>query len=234
MVPATAGPRAPAGICAPAPGPETDVFAAIARRHKVRIALPFLERDGDAVHNSVVLISPEGVIDGKYHKVHLADGREVESGIRPGDTFPVFHTEIGRLGCNICMDSSAAESSRMVGLNGADFMLMPIMGDLRADRWSVGAPLFNESRWKAIMRTRAMDNQYCLVAARNKAQGSCIIDRKGDILAWNEGDQDISRQVNLDDGYTSMGGVCFREVTWMQRRPHLYHAFTEEGNVGPR
>ena len=27
--------------------------------------------------------------------------------------------------------------------------------------------------------------------ARNEAQGSCIIDRKGDILAWNEGDREV-------------------------------------------
>jgi len=43
----------------------------------------------------------------------------------------VFDTEIERIGCNICMDSSAAESSRMVGLNGAEVLLLPIMGDHR-------------------------------------------------------------------------------------------------------
>ena len=86
MVPAAAGRRAPAGICATRAGIGNQCFCRRYQRRKVRIALPFLERDGDAVHNSVVLISPEGVIDGKYHKVRLADGREVESGIRPGDT----------------------------------------------------------------------------------------------------------------------------------------------------
>ncbi|MDH7570980.1 MAG: carbon-nitrogen hydrolase family protein, partial [Armatimonadota bacterium] len=129
----------------PAPGPETDVFARIARQYRVRICLPLIERDGDAVHNSALLISPHGEIDGRYRKVHLAVGGEAESGILPGDGFPVFQTEIGRLGCNICMDTSAAESSRMVGLNGADFLLMPIMGDHRADRFTRGTPIFNES-----------------------------------------------------------------------------------------
>ena len=65
------------------------------------------------------------------------------------------------------MDSSAAESARMVGLNGADFLLLPIMGDHRADRWTPGAPIFNEGRWQAIMRTRAINNQLTLVVARN-------------------------------------------------------------------
>lgn len=217
----------------PAPGPETDVFSEIAARNHVRILLGMHERDGDAVHNSAVLIGPTGGIDGKYRKVHLAVGAETSSGVLPGDSFPVFETEIGRIGCNICMDSSAAEASRMVGLNGADFLLLPIMGDHRASRWNPGSPIFNESRWTAIMRTRAMDNQLCMVVARNTVQGSCIIDRKGDILAWNEGDQDfIEVTVELEDGYRTWNGGCFRDVNWMQRRPHVYGAFVDPDNLG--
>ncbi|MBM3887761.1 MAG: carbon-nitrogen hydrolase family protein [Verrucomicrobia bacterium] len=220
-------------VAVPVPGPETDAFAAIARQHRVRIALGLYERDGDAVHNSAVLISPDGKVDGRYRKVHLADGGEDVSGILPGDSFPVFDTEIGRIGCNICMDTSAAESSRMVGLNGADFLLMPIMGDHRADRWTRGSPIHNDDRWRAIMRTHAMDNQLCMVVARNNAQASCIVDRKGDVLAWNDGDQDfIAADVALDDGYRIWQGGCFRDVNWLQRRPHLYGAFTDPANVG--
>lgn len=219
-------------LAVPVPGPETRAFSEIARRRKLRILLGVEERDGDAVHNSAVLIGPKGRIEGKYHKVHLAVSEGL-SGVLPGDSFPVFETDIGRIGCNICMDSSAAESSRMVGLNGADFLLLPIMGDHRADRWTAGSPIFNESRWKAIMRTRAMDNQLCMVVARNTAQGSCIIDRKGDILAWNEGDQDfICATVALEDGYRVWNGGCFRDVNWMQRRPHLYQPFVDEANQG--
>jgi len=226
-------PESALDLAVPAPGPETDVFAEICRQHRMRILLGLFERDGDAVFNTAALIDPQGEIEGKYHKVHLAVGGETESGILPGDGFPVFDTEIGRLGCNICMDSSAAESSRMVGLNGADFLLLPIMGDHRASRWQPGPPLFNESRWKAIMRTHAMDSQVCMVVARNRAHGSCIVDRKGEILAWNEGDEDwITATVPRHDGYLTWNGGCFRAVNWMQRRPHLYGAFSDESNRG--
>ena len=72
----------------------------------------------------------------------------------------------------------------------------------RASRWNRGGPIFNESRWLAIMRTRAMDNQLCMVVARNMVQGSCVIDRKGEVLAWNEGDQDfVLADVRRADGY---------------------------------
>lgn len=48
-----------------------------------------------------------------------------------------------------------------------------------------------------------------------------------------EGDQDFGQgMVDIDDGYLASDGVCFREVTWMQRRPHLYQTFSEEGNQG--
>lgn len=222
----------PLDLAVPAPGPETDAFARIARQHRTRILLGLFERDGDAVYNSAVLIGDGGRIEGRYHKVHLAVGGESESGIRPGDDFPVFDTGIGRIGCNICMDSSAEESARLVGLQGAEFLLLPIMGDHRADRWSPGPPVFNESRWRAIMRTRAIDNQLCLVVARNTVQGSCIVDRKGEFLAWNEGDRDwIAATVMAQDGYRTWNGGCFRGVNWMQRRPHVYGAFTDPVNL---
>ncbi|MDA0746050.1 MAG: carbon-nitrogen hydrolase family protein [bacterium] len=220
-------------LAVPLSGPETEVFAKIAEAHAAYLLLGLFERDGDAVFNTAALIGPDGEVEGRYHKVHLAVGGESESGIRAGETFPMFDTVIGRIGCNICMDSSAAESSRMIGLGGADFLLLPIMGDHRASRWNPGSPLFSEDRWKAIMRTHAMDNQLCMVVARNNSIGSCIVDRKGEILAWNEGDRDfISATVELEDGFRTWNGGCFREVNWMQRRPHLYGAFEDEGNVG--
>jgi predicted amidohydrolase len=221
----------PIDLAVPAPGPETEAFAEIARRHNVRILLGMLERDSDAVHNSAVLIGPNGDIDGRYRKVHLAVGGEIETGILPGDSFPVFETEVGRVGCNICMDSSATESSRMVGLNGADLLLLPIMGDHRA--WHPGEHIFDPARFLAIMRTRAMDNQLCMVVAVNRTEGSCIIDRLGNVLAWNDGDQDfIHATVNFSDGYRPSSKGCFRGINWMQRRPHVYQTFVEANNTG--
>lgn len=217
----------------PAPGPETNAFAAIAKKHQVRIALGMYERNGDAVHNSVVLINAMGKIEGRYRKVHLAGGGEDCSGILPGDGFPVFDTDVARIGCNICMDSSVAESSRMVGLNGADLLLMPIMGDHRADRWTLGPPNFNEDRWRVIMRAHAIDNQLCMIIARNNTVGSCIISPKGDLLAWNDGDQEfITATVPLDEDHRIWQGGSFRDMNWMQRRPHIYAPETEVKNLG--
>ncbi|MFH1085021.1 MAG: carbon-nitrogen hydrolase family protein [Chloroflexota bacterium] len=221
------------GLALPCPGPETEPFAALAREHGLYLGLGLFERDGDAVFNTLALFDPRGVVVGKYRKVHLAVLGESDSGIRPGDDFPVWDTDLGRIGANICMDTSAAESSRLVGLGGADYLLLPIMGDHRADRWTIGPPIFNEGRWLAIQRTHAMDAQLTMVIARNEAQGSCVIDRKGEILAYNEGDRDyVVADVNPDDGYRTYDDGCFCGVNWVQRRPHLYGAFTDELNYG--
>lgn len=213
----------PFDLARPVPGPETDAFARIARRHRTRILVGMLERDGDAVYNSAVLIGPTGAVEGIHRKVHLAADGEDQSGIRPGTQIPVFDTDIGRIGCNICMDGAIVEASRTLAQRRADLMLLPTMGDIRADRWSIGEPVFHEDRWKAIMRTRAMDTSAVLVVARNDGLGSCVIDRKGVILAWNEGDDDvIFADVDLDDSRRGWSGALMRDIQRIQARPHVY------------
>jgi predicted amidohydrolase len=219
-------------LATPANGPETEPFAALARRYRTRIALGLYERDGDAVYNSLVLFAPNGGIEGRYRKVHLAHGEDL-SGVLPGDSFPVFATEHGRIGCNICMDSMAPESARIAALKGADFLLLSIMGDFRADRWDMGPPVFHEDRWRTIMRSQALDNQFSLVVARNRAIGSCIVTPQGEFLAWNNGDQPfITADVPREDTFRSWNGSSFRDSTWMVRRPQLYGAFGDPTSYG--
>ena len=220
-------PGHPVDLAVPAPGPATEAFAAIARRHHVRIGVTLYERDDDAIYNTIVLINGSGAIEGRYRKVHLAHGEDL-SGVLPGDTFPVFPTEIGRIGCNICMDSMAPESARLAGLNGADLLLLPIMGDFRADRWDLGPPTFHEDRWRTIMRAQALDNQFSLVVARNRSVGSCIVSRQGEFLAWNDGQQPfVTADIPRQDAFRSWNGSSFRDSAWLVRRPHLYQALAD-------
>lgn len=226
------GGRTPLEGAITVPGPAMKPFEKIARDHHVYLVLGVYERDGDAVYNSAVLIDPMGKVAGVYRKVHLATS-EGWSGISPGNGFPVFDSEIGRIGSMICMDSMLSEPARLLALNGADFICLPIMGDLRGDRLTPGPPIFNEERWKAIMRTRALDNQVCLIVARNGGQGSCIINRRGDIVAWNEGDQNIIEATIPPDTVRYWDGGDVRETTFLLRRPRLYHPYTDDAALGP-
>lgn len=212
------------------PGFETDIFAKIAAANNAHIVVATLEQAGSGrCHNAAAVIGPKGVV-GIYRKVHLAPG-ESESGITPGESFPVFQTPIGRLACNICMDSSSLESSRLAALVGAEILALPIMGDFRADRHTPGEPVFDEIRWKAIMMTRAMDNSMHFVIARNDSIGSCIVDPLGSIIAWNDGTHDfINAEMELDKESRMWNGCLCRDALWVTRRPHLYGIFTDAGN----
>lgn len=214
------------------PGPETERFGKIAQAGKTHMVIGALEKRTDAAYNSAILVDPDGGVVGAYRKVHLAEGGEWLSELTPGTEFPTFDTNIGRIGFNICMDSSVAESSRMIGLQGADFLILPIMGDLRGNSETNGVWAFDPDKWKAIMRVRAMDQKLCMVVARNRSEGSCIINSRGDVLAYNDGDQDfISAEVQTHEWFR-LRGFCQTRLNWFQRRPHLYHDYTDPYNYG--
>lgn len=214
------------------PGPQTEYFGKIAQKGNTHIVIGALEKRTDATYNSAILIDPDGGVVGSYRKVHLAEGGEWLSELTPGTEFPTFDTDIGRIGFNICMDSSVAESSRMIGLQGADFLVLPIMGDLRGNSETDGNWAFDPDKWKAIMQVRAMDQKLCMVVARNRSEGSCIINSRGDVLAWNNGDQDfIFAEVTTREWF-KLRGFCQTRLNWYQRRPHLYHDYTDTNNYG--
>lgn len=202
---------------------EVQVFQRIARKYKTRIVLPIWERDGGAIFNTSLLISSKGAIEGKYRKVHLWPIGEDRTVVSPGTKIPVYETEIGKIGMIICQDNSAPESARTVGLKGGEILAISIMGDHRADRFTPGKPVYHEDRWKAIFRTRAIDNQLYLAIARNEVRGSCIIDPEGEILVWNDGTKEfITADIDLNKQYRSWFGIRMRDIDLLQRRPLCY------------
>jgi predicted amidohydrolase len=68
-----------------------------------------------------------GELVGTYRKVHLYWPEE-RLGISPGDSFPVFHTDLGKVGIMMCYDSWFPEMARILGLNGAEIILFPNAG----------------------------------------------------------------------------------------------------------
>jgi predicted amidohydrolase len=110
------------------PIPEGAYFkrlAALARELKIVLAAGMLEADGEARCNTAVLISPEGVLLGKYRKQHL-EHELVRN--RPGTSSPVFETPYGRVGLLICADRRVAEIARRMKQGGADLLLCPSGG----------------------------------------------------------------------------------------------------------
>jgi predicted amidohydrolase len=109
------------------PGPTTEKLGELARRHKAWVAAGIYERDGRAVYNTAVLVDREGRVAGKYRKVYLPR-EEVERGLTPGNSYPVFETDFGRVGLMICYDVFFPDPARALAAQGADVILLPIWG----------------------------------------------------------------------------------------------------------
>jgi predicted amidohydrolase len=111
----------------PIPGPSTEFFGELAKKHNCYIVPGLLERDGRLVYNVAVLLGPDGKMIGKYRKASLPRG-EIEGGITPGDEFPVFPTRFGKVGMMVCYDGFFPEVARQLALNGAEVIAFPVAG----------------------------------------------------------------------------------------------------------
>lgn len=131
----------------PIPGPVTNYLGRLADRYDIYIVTTLYERVDHRIFNTAVLLDPEGRLVGRYRKVCLARG-EYRSGIAPGSEFPVFDTDLGKIGLMICFDVHMPEVARGLAANGAEIIAMPIMG---------GHP--------DLARARAIENQVYLVTS---------------------------------------------------------------------
>ena len=109
------------------PGPSTDYFGQLAKKHDTYIVAGLIERDGHLIYNVGVLIGPDGNIAGKYRKVCLPR-TEIEAGIQPGEDYPVFDTRFGKVGMMVCYDGFFPEPARELSKNGAEVIAFPVWG----------------------------------------------------------------------------------------------------------
>lgn len=114
-------------VAQPIPGPVTEALGAIARKKHSYLVAGIYERDGQAVYNTAVLLDRDGAVAGRYRKVYLPR-EEVEAGLTPGNDYPVFQTDFGKIGIMICWDLEYADPARALALAGAGIIAMPIWG----------------------------------------------------------------------------------------------------------
>ena len=154
-------------------GPTWNIVHRFAVKYKVNIIAGVVERDPQGnMRNSAFIVDRQGKLAGIYRKVHLTVG-ESEKGVIPGNEFPVFDLDFGKVGIMICWDNWFGESARLLRLNGAEIIAYPIAGD--------GQPEHREHTWA----TRAMDNSIPMVISLRGggSSRSCVIDRDGFIRA---------------------------------------------------
>jgi predicted amidohydrolase len=125
-----------------------------ARQWKMHVSGSTYVWRGDLVFNTAPLFDREGKLVGIYDK-NMVYEPELDLGATPGRGFPVFQTDIGRIGIIICYDSWFPETTRLLALQGAELILFP-----------------NAGYYAELMHARSADNDvFIAVSSLNNPAG---------------------------------------------------------------
>ncbi|MBI3932247.1 MAG: carbon-nitrogen hydrolase family protein [Acidobacteria bacterium] len=173
-------------------GPWVRRMAAAAARHGVTLLLGSIpERiPGDTrIHNTGVLLGPEGSTLAVYRKIHLFDidlpGLEhlkESRAVAPGRHLVVAETPAGTIGLSVCYDLRFPELYRELVRRGARILAIP----------SAFTDRTGKDHWEVLLRARAIENlAFVLAPAQVGVHGkgrashghAMIVDPWGTILA---------------------------------------------------
>jgi predicted amidohydrolase len=223
-------------VAIPAPGPATAELRRTCAATGVHLVVGTLERDGDRVFNTALLIGPDAThgLLLKYRKVHLPV-LGCDRFATPGDLpFEVAETKLGKIGLAICYDGSFPESARVLKLRGAQLIVLPT-------NWPEQATVSRQ--YQSIVR--AFENHVNYVACNRVGSeagftfpgGSQIVDFTGKVLANAAGGEQIlfaeldlpaadkNRIVNVPRLY-ELDRIA-------HRRPEFYGPVVEPNLCGP-
>ena len=125
-------------LAEPIPGAHADRLVEAAKECGIYVVAGLVERAGDKIYNSAVLIDPAGEILGLHRKINELDIAHDLYAI--GDRLSVAQTELGTIGINICADNfgSSQALAHAQARMGAQIILSP-------SAWAVDADHDNES-----------------------------------------------------------------------------------------
>ena len=115
-----------------------------AKAYKVYLVYSFFERiigseKEDGLYNVAILLDRDGKVAGRYVKYKLPE-EEISLGAISGESiykagkktlqesFPVFQTDFGKVGLEVCYDMQFKEPTQELAKNGAQIILAPSIG----------------------------------------------------------------------------------------------------------
>jgi len=107
------------------PGPITSRIAEWAKANHCYVVCPIYTKEDGRYYNAAVLIDRSGRCVGEYRKIHPTRG-EIERGIAPGPLDPpVFETDFGKIGMQICFDINWHDGWKRLRQRGAEIIFWP-------------------------------------------------------------------------------------------------------------
>ncbi len=100
-------------------------FSNLATQNSCYIICPLYTSENGKAYNSALVFDREGVSLGEYRKIHLTEG-EIEKGLTPGPLDPpVFQTDFGKIGIQICFDMLWDDGWTKLREQGAEIVFWP-------------------------------------------------------------------------------------------------------------
>jgi|TARA_B110001454_G_C12702760_1_gene427274 predicted amidohydrolase len=204
------------------PNADTEPLFDAAARAGIAFYLGYAElishNDTTRRFNTSILVDQAGEIVGKYRKIHLPGHRELEPDFpfqhlekryfETGDLgFPVFNALSTTLGMCICNDRRWPETYRMLGLQGAEMVLLgyntpvhypraPELDHLQDfhNHLSLQAGAYQNGTWVAAAAKAGCEENCDMIG------GSCIVSPSGEIVTRCEtlADELITWDCDLD------------------------------------
>ena len=163
-----------------------NAIGAMARRHNTYVVISFnlLEEGGAGiVSNVAVLFDRQGEVAGIYRKVFpVADlnQRTLEGGKKPGNDFPIFEADFGRVGLMICYDMGFEDGFESYAAEGVDLVLWPTM-----------------SPQTIVPRLNARRFGLYIVSSTPRSNAS-VFDPLGEIVAQTRVEGSVTCEIDLD------------------------------------
>jgi predicted amidohydrolase len=202
------------------PGPVTQPLFDAAGRLGIGFALGYAELSEEGGRrrrfNSMALVGSDGVVIGRYRKIHIPGSSGAEAGVtthlerryfEPGNLgFPVFPYRGVRVGLSLCNDRRWPETYRMLCLNGAQIVVLgyntpvvldeaPALAHLRMfhNHLPMQAGAYQNTLWVAAAAKAGLEDGQALIG------GSCIIAPTGEMaaLSVSNGDDVIVHRADL-------------------------------------
>ena len=154
-------------LAEPVPGPSTEYFGHIARKHGIVLVCSLFERRAPGLfHNTAVVLEKDGSIAGKYRKMHIPDDPAYYEKFyfTPGDLgFQPIQTSVGTLGVQVCWDQWYPEGARLMALAGAQLLIYPTaIGYESSDTAEEQAR--QRDAWVTVQRGHAVANGLPVIA----------------------------------------------------------------------
>ena len=143
-------------------------FSQFAAKHHCYVVCPIYTREAGRIYNAALLMDRQGELLGEYRKMHPTCS-EMDKGVSPGPVDPpVFQTDSGKVGVQICFDIQWQDGWQKLQKAGAEIVFWP---SAYAGGTAVNTAAW-QNRYNVVSSTRKGASKICDIAGQELARSN--------------------------------------------------------------